>query len=99
MGNKVFIIQLMNGKTEEEIKSERREIAKELRSYGYDVIDSFISQDAPEMVNIPIYYLGKSIEALSRADYIYLASGWEKGRGCRVEKLVADEYDIPEVSL
>ena len=44
MGNKVFIIQLMNGKTDEEIKTERRKIERELRTYGYDIVNSFISE-------------------------------------------------------
>lgn len=99
MGNKVFIIQLMNGKTDEEIKTERQKIERELRTYGYDIVNSFISEDAPDGVNVPVYYLGRSIELLSYADYIYLVEGWEAGRGCRIEREVAKEYNIPEVIL
>ena len=71
MENKVFIIQLMNGKSDEEVLAE-------LREWGYKPIESWISEDAPERVCAPVWYLSKSIEMLSEADYIYLIDGWEK---------------------
>lgn len=88
---KVFICQPMFGKTDKEIKREREEITIRLRLRGYDIIDSFIEDDT----NNPVYLLGESIKLLSTADYIYLMPGWENGRGCRIEKQVADAYNIP----
>lgn len=78
MGNKVFIIQLMNSRDEEAILRERTGVEKMLREWGYDPINSFISEDAPEGVCAPVWYLGRSIEMLSKANYIYLIDGWEK---------------------
>ena len=78
MGNKVFIIQLMNGREEEAIQRERAGVEKMLREWDYDPIESWISEDAPEGVCAPVWYLSKSIEMLSKADYIYLIDGWEK---------------------
>lgn len=78
MGNKVFIIQLMNSRDEEAILRERTGVEKMLREWGYDPINSFISEDAPEGVCTTVWYLSKSIEALSKADYVYLIDGWEK---------------------
>ena len=78
MGNKVFIIQPMNGRSDEVIKRERAGVEKMLREWGYAPIESWISEDAPEGVNAGVWYLGKSIELLSQADYIYLIDGWEK---------------------
>lgn len=42
----------------------------------------------------PLWYLGRSLELMSSADIVYFAKGWKKYRGCRVEHLVAHEYDI-----
>lgn len=78
MGNKVFIIQLMNGRTDEEVLTERRKVERELREYGYEPIDSWIRGDAPEGASAPVWYLGRSIEKLSEADYIYLCEGWQE---------------------
>ena len=87
---KVFISQCMAGKTNEEIILERSLLVSKLENKGYQVIDSVLNIDAN-----PVYLLGKSIELLSEADFIYLMPGWENGRGCRIEKLVADNYEIP----
>ena len=78
MGNKVFIIQLMNGRSDEEVLAERRDAEKRLREWGYDPIESWVSEDAPEGVCAPVWYLGRSIGTLSKANYIYLIDGWEK---------------------
>ena len=97
MGNKVFIIQAMNGRSEEEILTERRDAEKKLRGYGYDPIDSYLREDTPEGVDAGVWYLGESIKKLSGANYIYLIDGWEKGRGCKIEVAIAEAYGIPEV--
>lgn len=88
---KVFICQPMFGKTDEEIEKERYEITIKLKVRGYEIIDSYIEEDTDN----PVYLLGESIKLLSTADFIYLMPGWENGRGCRIEKLVADTYNIP----
>lgn len=78
MGNKVFIIQLMNGRSDEEVLAERRDAERRLREWGYEPIESWISEDAPEGVCAPVWYLSRSIEMLSKANYIYLCKNWEK---------------------
>lgn len=78
MGNKVFIIQLMNGRSDEEVLAERRDAERCLREWGYEPIESWISEDAPEGVCAPVWYLSRSIEMLSKANYIYLCENWEK---------------------
>ena len=97
MGNKVFIIQLMSGRSDEEVLDERKAVERQLREWGYEPIESYVEEDAPEGVCIPVWYLARSIEKLSEADYIYLIDGWEKGRGCKIERDIAEAYGIPEV--
>ena len=92
---KIFISQPMKGKTNEEIKTERKRlIAKARERYGEDieVIDSFL-ENAPADAR-PLWFLGKSLELLSTADVAVFAPDWESARGCRVENHCAIVYGI-----
>lgn len=96
----IFISQPMNGKTDEEIKSERQRVITIMGSYLEDkvkVIDSIV-QNPPKKAT-PLWFLGKSLEALSMADVAVFAKGWEKYRGCRIEHTCAIEYGIRIVEL
>lgn len=96
---KVFISQLMNGRTDNEILQEREEALNNLKAIFNDdsieVIDSFF-QSAPHDAK-PLWFLGKSLELLANADIAYFCNGWDKGRGCKVEHLAAVLYDIPVI--
>ena len=92
---KLFISQPMRGKTDEEIRAERKKaIESAERNLGepVEVIDSFF-QNAPADAR-PLWFLGKSLELLSTADIAYFAKGWEDARGCRIENQCAVEYGI-----
>lgn len=97
---KIFISQPMNGKTDEEMKSERQRVITIMGSYLEDkvkVIDPTV-QSPPEKAK-PLWFLGKALEALSTADVAVFAKGWEKYRGCRIEHTCAIEYGIRIVEL
>ena len=92
---RLFISQPMKGKSDEEILKEREkaiEKAKELVGEPVEVIDSFF-QNAPVDAR-PLWFLGKSLELLSTADIAYFTPGWQKARGCRIEYVCANEYEI-----
>lgn len=89
---KVMISQPMRGKTEEQIKLEREEVVKELEEEGWEVLDTVFTDEAPKECSEAIYFLSKSIEALSKADAVLFLAGWEGARGCRIEYQVAQEY-------
>lgn len=92
---KVFISMPMNGKTDEEIIKEFKEIKERVLDLfgGCEVIDSVFSNfDLENNANTPIHYLGRSIELLADADIVYFAKGWQRARGCKVEHLVAKLY-------
>ena len=92
---KVFIAQPMRGKTDTEItKESHKAISKAKELYGEDVevIDSFF-QSAPTDAK-PLWFLGKSLELLSRADVAVFCPGWEDARGCRIEHDCCVEYGI-----
>ena len=89
---KIFISQPMKGLSEKEIKSNRENAIKKIKSlYGDDVeiIDSYIDDEGT-----PLWCLGKSIELLSTADVAYFLKGWNTARGCRIEYMCADNYGI-----
>lgn len=95
----VFISQAMNGKSEKEILEERdqaMQIIKKKLGEKIEIIDSYI-KDTPEEMK-PLWYLGKSLELLSKADYAYFCDGWSGARGCRIEHACAVEYGIPIIT-
>lgn len=93
---KVFISQPMNGLTDEEVLKYREEAINYLKSsYGeenIEVLETYI-EDAPKDAG-SLWYLGKSIQMLEQADVIYCVEGWEKARGCIIERMVGNLYGI-----
>lgn len=89
---KIMISQPMNGKSEEQIRNERAELIKELEEKGHKVADTIFTDEAPEG-DARLYYLAKSIEAMSKVDAIIFMPGWEKARGCKIEHEIAIEYN------
>lgn len=96
---KVFISQPMSGRTVQEIKDERASALAELsRSAKFkDVILVEINSFNENALNNsnPITELGKCISLMTNADFVIFCKGWDKSRGCRVEFVVAKQYDIP----
>lgn len=76
---KLFISQPMNGKTDEQILSERENsirIAKEILGEDVEVIDTFYTDFSSNAK--PLEYLARSISDLAKADVAYFAEGWRK---------------------
>lgn len=86
---KIMISQPMRGKTEEQIRSEREELVRQLEKQGHEVIDTVLDLSEGKT---PVHYLAKSIELLAEADAVVFMKGWENARGCRIEYSVASEY-------
>ena len=84
----------MRDKTDNEIKAERAEIVKRVteRFGEVEVIDSFF-ESAPHDAR-PLWFLGKSLELLSTADFAYFAEGWQNYRGYKIEHECAVQYGI-----
>lgn len=89
---KIMISQPMRGKTNEQIREERKNLIKELANEGLEVIDTIIDEEPPKDMDEAIYYLSKSIEFIGKVDCVYFMKGWEKARGCKIEHEVAVEY-------
>ncbi|MCI9245556.1 MAG: DUF4406 domain-containing protein [Clostridia bacterium] len=91
---KIMISQPMRGKTEEQIKTERKEIVDKFNKMHIDVINTLFSEEAPENCNTAVFYLGKSISAMKDIDAIYMCDNWREARGCVIEHEVATKYGI-----
>lgn len=99
---KVMISQPMAGKTDEEIKTIREKAIKFLISQGYEVVDTLFegeqfSDEAMAdrgVLNIPLCYLSKSLEAMSQCDAVYFCKGWLDARGCQIENSAASAYGL-----
>ena len=91
---KVMISQPMRGKTEEQIREERKTIIEKFNNMHIEVIDTIFTDEPPKDCNVAVYYLGKSISAMKDIDAIYMDDGWREARGCRIEHQVAREYGI-----
>ena len=95
---KLFISQPMRGLSDEQILKTREEIRERVSQRvdeDVEIIDSFIS-DCPSEINkqIPVWYLGKSIQLLSQADIAYFGGDWSNARGCKIEHSIAEAYGI-----
>lgn len=91
---KVMISQPMKNRTEEDIREERKYIIEKFNNMHIEVIDTIFTEEAPEDNNAGIYYLGKSIQEISKVDALFMCDGWKEARGCRIEYLVAREYGV-----
>ena len=97
---KVFISQPMRDKTNEQIMAERQrainEIVKKYPNTTIEVLESFF-ENVPHDV-VPLWFLGKSFEVLSKADIAYFIGEWRQYRGCKMEKMACDEYGIETIT-
>lgn len=90
---RIMISQPMNGKTNEQIKEERKELVDELEKQGHTVINTIFdfNKGGGEKVS-SMFYLAKSIEAMDKVDAVIFMKGWENARGCVAEEYIAKKY-------
>ena len=87
---KIMISQPMLGNSNNEIQKLRKDVADKLTKEGHQVINTiFDFGDKPSL-----YYLAKSLEAMSECDGVYFMKGWASARGCIIERRAAEMYDL-----
>ena len=97
-----MISQPMAGKTEEEIVEARNKAIEKLEELGYEVVNTLFtdewysekSMSERGVVNKPLCFLAKSLDAMSACDAVYFVEGWENARGCKLERVAAEAYGI-----
>lgn len=92
---KVMISQPMNGKKEKQIRNEREKIVNKLESLGWEVVDTIFAEETPKDCDSAIWYLAKSIDAISKVDAVMFMNGWQDARGCKIEHEICKQYGKP----
>ena len=103
MGKKiVFISQPMNGLSDEDILAAREEAIQNIKNQlgdDIEIADSYFKEEfevSPE-ANRGLFFLAASLKMLAQSTHAYFCDGWEAARGCNIEHLCAEEYEIPIV--
>ena len=99
---KAMLSQPMAGKTDEEIISTREKAINVLESKGYTIVntlftDEWYNKDKMSergVVQIPLCFMAKGIENMSKCHAVYFCKGWENARGCKIEHEVAKAYGL-----
>ena len=93
---KVMISQPMNGIPDSEVRKIQNELKEKFAKYHIEVVDSFLTEEADtNLRNQGVFYLGRTIQKfLSDVDAVYFVNGWQRARGCKIERQICEEYDI-----
>ena len=98
---KVFISQPMNGRTEDEVLAERKDICDKFHISDDELIDSYEKDYSlfKDCNNINVGYLGDSIRLLGYADLVIFAPYWNRANGCKIEHSVCEAYGINYIEI
>lgn len=96
MAKQAFISQPMSGYSDEEILAVRAKATKKLEKMGYEVMDSFITDEIDSKCP-GLSYLARSLSIMANADVVYFVKGHYRARGCLIEKECAEKYGIPQL--
>ena len=99
---KAMLSQPMAGKSDEEIIATREKAIKALEAKGYEIVNTLFTDEwynnenmkERGVVQIPLCFLAKSLENMSKCHAAYFCNGWENARGCRIEHEAAKAYGL-----
>ena len=96
---KLFISCPMRGRTKENIlksMDKMHKLAEIIFDQELEVIPTWIDEEPTEdCIHSRVWYLGKSIELLSKADYFIGIAYSDFFAGCEIESQIANRYGIP----
>ena len=94
---KLYISCPMKGRTEENIRKsmeQMHKIAEIIFDQELEVIPTYVEDNPPENSRQAVWYLGKSIQMLSEADFFIGVEYSDFYHGCMTEAEVARKYGI-----
>ena len=102
MVKKAMLSQPMAGKTDDEIREAREKAITAQEKEGCEIVntlftDEWYSKESMEergVVQIPLCFLAKSLESMSKCHVAYFCKGWENARGCRIDHDAAVAYGL-----
>ena len=87
----------MKDKTDAQIKAERdkaiEDVKRQFKIDDVEILDTFFEGAKP------LWFLGESLQLLSKANVAYFCKDWKKYRGCKVEFTCASEYGIAIIKI
>lgn len=97
-----MISQPMRDRTPAEISDERDNLEAAAIEAGYEVRNTYFKDEWQDpknlaelgVVNIPLFFLAKSLEAMSKCHAVVFSPEWKNARGCRVEHEAATAYGL-----
>ena len=97
-----MISQPMNGLTEEQILETRNMFLEFAKNENMEVVNTYFKDEwfakielkSIGVIQVPMYYLAKSLEKMAICNAVYFAKGWENARGCLIEHEVALQYGL-----
>ena len=100
--NKIMISQPMNGLTEQQITETRNKFLSFAQKENFEVVNTYFKDEwfakielkSIGVIQVPMYYLAKSLEKMALCNAVIFAKGWENARGCRIEHEVALQYGL-----
>lgn len=99
---KAMLSQPMAGKSEEEIIATREKAIKILKERGFEIVNTLFTDEwyskekmaERGVVQVPLCFLAKSLDNMSKCHAAYFCKGWENARGCKIEHEVAKAYGL-----
>lgn len=95
----IFVSQPMRGKSDDEIFRTMFDTFVKIKT-KFDGLATprLIDQThvaTSEKGKTRLYFLGRSIQDLAKADLVIFTDGWDRAPGCRIENEVCCRYGIP----
>lgn len=94
---KIFLSHPMSGFTPEEVKSHRDFYLQEIRKILGDEEVELVANYKDTLIDDPkaeVKYLIHALKHLPEADIVFFAPTWFKSRGCRIEYMIVQEYNL-----
>lgn len=90
---KVFVSLPMRGLSTEKIATRQQEIFSKFAREGWELLDTISPAPDADSEN-DLWYLGRSVQLMGKADVVIFAKDWRNARGCIVEHLITEAYGI-----
>lgn len=90
---KAMISQPMNDRPPEQIKHDRERAIKYLEKLGYEYVDTYISEPAPER-NPALWFFARIADIMRECDLVLFIGDWQNARGCQAEYYLCRNYGV-----
>lgn len=99
---KIYIATPVNGRREKTLREKLNEAFRSVRLMGSYLLNFYNDAEFVSVFSIAppsnlincdeSYIMGRCIEMVIEADMIVIDDGWERSRGCTIERYVAMQY-------